>query len=189
MKTPIVKILLVILLFTIIKNSSAQHDTPYKKQINYLLDEIMLNKKFINFNFKDNDKNVVEVKFIESGPGSWRINIIKDSSTYNHYFYYFDSIYQIGYVKPGKDENICIIVISTTGGNGIITNEFSFINPDFDDYVNIKINYNINRDEINYYYNQTALDAKRLNETKFIVGLLGEYKMIGYDNYKKKIKK
>jgi hypothetical protein len=189
MKNLAFKILVVIILFfSFIKISPAQNDTPYKKQIKFLSDDVFRNKKNFKFYFKDEDKNVIMYNFSDSGSGDWNITIYKDSAPYGQYSCLFDSIYQIGYVKPTNSKDTCVIIISSTGENGIVTNEFTSINPESNDILNIKIYYNISKNDISYNYNKTALDPHRLAETKFIVGLTGEYKMIGFADYKRKKK-
>ena len=182
-----VKVFLALLLFSAgIEFSFAQYNTPYKKQIKYFLDDEKGNKSGFKFQFQNDDKNNLYVNFTVLDSSKWNIELRNDSVQIGNYTYPFDIIHQIGTVKPGKSEQICIIVVSATGGNGIVTNEFTTINPDFDTPVNVQINYLIKQNSITYNYNRTSLDLYRSNEIRFITGLVGEYNMIWYEGYKEK---
>lgn len=187
MKVFIIKVLLVLLLYSIgIENSTAQNNKPYKKQIKYLLDEAIGNKCGFKFQLKDDNKNIYDVDFTVLDSLNWSVIIKKDTVLIKSFFYPFDIIHQIGLVKPGKSEETCILIVSATGGNEIITNTFSFINPDFDDIMNVQINYVLKYKNTTFDYNKASLDEHRTDEIKFIVGLIGEYDMIWYERYKEK---
>lgn len=182
-----VKVLLALLLFSVeIEYSVAQYNTPYKKQIKYYLDDEKGNKSGFKFQFQNDEKNNLYANFTALDSSEWMVEIRNDSVSICKYTCPFDVIHQIGTVKPGKSEQICIIVVSATGGNGIVTNEFTTINPDFDTPVNVQINYLIKQNTITYNYNRTSLDLYRSNEIRFITGLVGEYNMIWYEGYKEK---
>jgi hypothetical protein len=187
MRILLLKVFLVLLICLIgIENSTAQYNTPYKKQIKYIFDEATGNRCGFKFQFQYDNKNTYDVNFSVLDSFNWNVSIKKDSTLINSYSYPFDIIYQIGLVKPGKDENTCIIVVSATGGNGIITNEFTFINPESDSLMNVQINYVEKYNNTTFNYNQASLDPHRTAEIKFIVGLVGEYNLIWYERYKDK---
>ncbi len=186
MKVFIIKILLVLLLSpAFLINISAQYNTPYKKQIKYLYDEIIGNKCGLIFQYQESKKNY-SIDFSLSDSLNWNIILRKDSLIAKKYYYPFDIIHQVGLVKLGKAKRLCILVVSATGGNGIITNEFTFINPEYDSLMNVQINYIIKTNNITYNYNQASLDINRSDEIKFLIGLIGEYDMIWYERYKEK---
>jgi len=190
MKILIFKVLLVLLFCLIgIENSSAQYTTPYKKQIKYLLDEEKGSKENYKFSFQDDDKNIYDVNFSVLDSINWNISVKQDTTFIIKCSYPFDIIHQIGLVKPGKNSQTCVLVVSATGNNEIITNEFTFINPEFDSLMNVQINYVLKYKNTTYNYNKASLDARRTDEIKFIVGLVGEYNMIPYERYKVKNKR
>jgi hypothetical protein len=187
MKILIFKVLLVFLFCLIgIENSSAQYTTPYKKQIKFLLDEEKGSKENFKFRFQYDDKNNYDVNISVLDSINWKISIKKDTTFAITYSYPFDVIHQIGLVKPGKSNQTCIIVVSATGDNEIITNEFTLINPEFDDLMNVQIHYVLKYKNTTFDYNKASLDAHRTDEIKFLVGLVGEYDMIPYEKYKEK---
>lgn len=187
MRNLLLKVLLVLLFCLIgIENSSAQYTTPYKKQIKYLLDDTIGNKSGFKFQFKYDEKNTYDVNFSVLDSLNWDISIKKDTIFILKCSYPFDIIHQIGLVKPGKSSQPCIIVVSATGDKEIITNEFTLINPEFDDLMNVQIHYVLKYKNTTFDYNKASLDAHRTDEIKFIIGLVGEYDMIPYERYKEK---
>ncbi|MCX6164408.1 MAG: hypothetical protein NTU73_06025 [Ignavibacteriae bacterium] len=187
MRNLLLKVLLVLLFCLFVTdNSSAQYTTPYKKQIKYLLDDTVGNKFGFKFQFKYDDKNTYDVNFSVLDSVNWSISIKQDTTFIIRCSYPFDIIHQIGLVKPSKSSQPCILVVSATGGNEIITNEFTIINPEFDNLMNVQIHYVLKYKNTTFDYNKASLDEHRTDEIKFIIGLVGEYDMIWYERYKEK---
>lgn len=187
MKNFILKALIIILLFGIeTKISNAQYTTPYKKQIKYLLNDSTDNTRDFKFKFEGKNKIFYDVNFSTNDSNNWKVIIMQDTILINKFSYPFDVIHQIGLVKPGNSEQTCILVVSATGGNGITTNEFTFINPDFDSIMNVQINYIEQYNNTTFDYNKASLNPYRLDEIKFLVGLIGEYSLIPYKKYRQK---
>lgn len=185
MKTFVIKVLLILFLCPLtIQLSQAQYITPYKKQINFILDDVIGKKSNFNFRFHDYINNDYEVDFTTTDSLNWKITLKRDSII-RKYEHRFNTIHQIGIVKPGKQT--CVLVVSATGGNGIIKNEFTFINPEYDSIMNVQINHIVKNNNVTYDYNSVTLDPERSNEIKFIIGLVGEYDLIWYERYKEKL--
>jgi hypothetical protein len=186
MRNLLIKLFLFIFCITLSGSMYAQDLSGYKKQISYLIKSQSEIGQEFKFRFKDKDNNTLDVKFSASDSVNWKITIMNDTILVNKYSYPFEAIHHIGLVKPGKSEQTCILVVSATGGNMITTNEFTFINPDFDSLMIVQINYLEKNGNTSYNYNKSALNPYRMDETKFLVGLLGEYDKINYKNFRQK---
>lgn len=187
MKKTVIKILCVLIIsFIFFGNSYAQKSTPYRSQIKYLLIDTTENTQEFKFQYPDKNNDKLDVSFTKSDENKWDIIIMQDTTLINKYSYPLDVIHHIGLVKPGKSEQTCVLIVSATGGNGINTNEFSVINPDFDSMMVVQINYFDVNKNTTYNYNNASLNPYRLDEIKFLIGLIGEYNMITYKKYREK---
>ena len=166
---------------------NAQYNTTYKKQVKFIVDEKSDTIKSVNFQFTGDSLYVVNMT--SDNTGMWEINISKNSLPYRTYKHAFNVIHQVGLFKTDDESQTCILIVSATGGNGIVTNEFSVINPDFPKLINVQINYLLQAgNNVTYNYNEESLIKERNPEIKFVLYLIGEYNMIKYSRYKEEKK-